>query len=331
MTHAVKRVTPYEAARVPRNIESLPKRAQQNIDAVLRVLEIGPYAETPSLPSPKQKQQQTSRKRQRRITHILTPDDSESQCDAEMTSPPKQEVPKTKSSDDSALRNHVATLRRWASESTHTEPPTEAIRSICAVPSIAPALLPASTSTAAAAALVSATAEHGGALFAKAMCAPLSTLLRELAAPATRDLLAALEKLASLHPSSALELFHAPSTFPAAEALVRVAAHLPSRDAAAALQQLCDAPKWGEPDVKLVDAVLAKCKNEATVVDTIVTGLERHVGQLEKSIRFGKLLLSAVRDVNGVKERHAAVVRNVASRSKVFLAKRAAALLPEPS
>ncbi len=329
VTCAVKRVRPHDMARVPRDIEGLPARARLNVDAALRVLEIGPYAETPPTPTATVNAKPAEdRSVRRRITHIITPAQSQSN-DAEMARPPSP--PKQKPTDDPALRNHVANLRRWAAESAHTAPPTAAIRAVCAVPDIAPLLLPASTSAAAAAALVSATAEHGGALFAASMCAPLSALLRALSAPAPRDLLGALERLAALHPGSALALFHAPGAFPAAEALARVAAHLPPRDAAAALAQLCDAGAWGEPDVKLVDAVLARCKSDPGVGDTLVAGLERHVGELEKSIRFGKLLLTAVRDVDGVKDRHAAVIRNVASRSTVFLAKRAAKLLPEPS
>jgi len=108
----------------------------------------------------------------------------------------------------------------------------------------------------------------------------------------------------------------------------RIAGKLPAASAFGALQLICSAAKWGEPDVRLAEALIAKCRDENGLASVIVGGLERHVGGLGKSLRFGKLLLTVVKDVANVKENYGGVIRNVAGQSSVFLAKRAILLLP---
>lgn len=61
--------------------------------------------------------------------------------------------------------------------------------------------------------------------------------------------------------------------------------------------------------------------------DVLVPALARNASALEKSVRFGKLLFTLVKDVQEIKTRHRDAMETVCSRSRVFLAKRALDML----
>lgn len=309
---------PADLAALPKG-DSLPTRARKNLDAAFRVLEIGAYAE---------------RVEERPETQVVVPQSAEKR----QRTPPKEVLDEraTLGVDvTKALRTHVAELQRWARESAHVDAPETALRAVCShgCPETgAKLLLPNGTDPCVAAALVRAVVVSGGGVFAYAVAAgPLTELLRNQRAAAPRDLIAALETLADTHPRAALALFDAASdraAAPTAEALSRVAGRLQACVAKDALVNMSDA-KWGEHGVRVVEALVAKARGTEDIAECVVRGLEQNVGGLEKSLRFGKLLLAAVRDVRGVKEQYAAVIRNIAVQSSVFLAKRAVAMLPK--
>lgn len=333
-----------EDLAVPPSGDALSKRAKRNLNAALRVLEIGPFAE-PHAPSDEDTTNPALDARRTGMDEVkgAAPLTGSTMKRARVLSPQDDTQGDSQNADtggdtralDAALRAHAATLRRWAGESAHAEAPEAALRAVCAhVPAdaAASALLPAGTGAVTAAALVRAVVAGGGGVFAHALAAgPLARLLRAQSAAVPRDLVTALEALADAHPRAALALFaaaHNRAAAPAAEALSRVAARLSAPVSRDALVAMADAV-WGEHGVRVVEALVAKCRSSEDIAECLVKGLERNVTGLEKSLRFGKLLLAAVRDVPGVKEQYGAVIRNVAAQSTVFLAKRAVALLPK--
>jgi Fanconi Anaemia group E protein FANCE len=233
---------------------------------------------------------------------------------------------------------HAASLVHWSRHSPHTAPPPAAITAVLSAAeptSILRATIPAELPVEAASALLTAIVARCGARVASALAETVVlTRISTLTAPAPRDLMKALVGLAEAHWRAAVPLYSLLSSEteastvsgPTAEVLVRIAGVLDPRGAKEALLTCCSA-LWGEEGVRVVEALLSKCKSEVGVAAAIVAGLELNVRGMEKSLRFGKLLHVCVKDVPEIATAHADIVRRVASKSTVYLAKRAIALL----
>ncbi|CDF34633.1 unnamed protein product [Chondrus crispus] len=111
-----------------------------------------------------------------------------------------------------------------------------------------------------------------------------------------------------------------------AEVLVRTAPVVAPAGALKGLRAWCEAT-WGEDGIRVVEALLGKCKNEEDAARLVVLALEKNVVGLEKSVRFGKLLFTVVRDLPGVADNFREQMESICSRSNVFLAKRALTVL----
>jgi hypothetical protein len=236
----------------------------------------------------------------------------------------------------------AAILLQWATGSPHAPVPQAELSVVLSATGPAPLLraaLPDTLSAEGTAVLLTVIVAGCGARVASALGeAVLLPRLAALAAPAPRDLMKAIVSFAEAHWRATLPLYSLLGAAgdgqlvsgPAAEVLVRVAAVLTVQGAREALL-VCCAGVWREEGVPVLEALLAKCKGEAGIAAALVSALERNVVGMEGSLRFGKLLFLCVKGVPEVCAQHSAGVRNAASKSTVFLAKRALALLERGS
>lgn len=231
-------------------------------------------------------------------------------------------------------------LSQWATSSPHAPPPGDALSVALAAEnaeSVVRAMFPEELVVDAVAALLACVGEGCGARFATAVGeAVVGPRVRALTEPAPRELMKAVVGLAEKHWRAVVPLYALVGGKgrgdgkgvggPSAEVLVRCASVLPREGLRDALL-LCCGGVWQEEGVPVVEALLGKCKGEDGVTDALVGAFERSVGSLEKSVRFGKLLFIAVKEFPEARQLHAARIRNVAAKSKVYLAKRAVGLL----
>lgn len=232
----------------------------------------------------------------------------------------------------------VSALTDWARDSTHTEPPPSAIQTVASSvdpETLLPVAVPASLPTEVASTLILAIVPLCGARVASALVTKIILpRICALTTPAHRDFMKAIVSLAEAHWRACISLFcvlgqdcrDSGISGPVAEVLTRVSNSLNSEAAKQALI-ICSAGRWREDGVRVIEALLAKCKSEPSVGATLIKGLESNIHGMESSLRFGKLLFTAVKDVPDIAENHAETARSVASRSTVFLGKRAYALL----
>jgi Fanconi Anaemia group E protein FANCE len=237
---------------------------------------------------------------------------------------------------------HILALKRWALTSPHTPAPSDALNAfgVAVEPSsLVIAAFPLDLPLEAVSALLKAIAPRCGARVAEVVTT--SVVLQRisaLSAPAPRDFMNSVTTLVESHWRAVLHLFELlgmesamkPISAPAAEVLVRIAANLGTEGAYEALVITCSG-NWREEGVRVVEALLAKCKGEPGVAGPLVNAIERNIQGLEGSLRFGKLLLTAIKDVPDLATSHAEILRVVCSKSKVFLAKRALAALDPDS
>ncbi|KAI0561045.1 hypothetical protein FGB62_94g054 [Gracilaria domingensis] len=223
-------------------------------------------------------------------------------------------------------------IRTWAGLSPHTDPPQEAVEVV--LRSVEPrrvlrSIVSQDASPLIRAAVISSFTERIGTSFASAMMTEIIIpYLETLTAPAPREMMAAVVKFSAYHWRAAVALY---AHFgdrdklingAVAELLARVAGGLTSEAALSSLKAYSKCI-WGEDGIKVIEALMAKCKNQPGVLSAIVPSLEKNVIGMEKSVRFGKLLFTTVKDFPVVENEYEQVLESVAARSKVFLAKRA--------
>jgi hypothetical protein len=237
---------------------------------------------------------------------------------------------------------HVSALKRWALTSPHTPAPSDALNAfgVAVEPNaLVIAAFPPDLPLEALSALLTAIAPICGARVAEVVTrCVLVHRISTLSAPAPRDFMKSMTVLVEAHWRSVLPLFDLlgvesamkPISAPAAEVLVRIAASLGTQGAYEALVISCRG-NWREEGVRVVEALLVKCKGEPGVAGPLVSAIGRNIDGLEGSLRFGKLLLTAIKDIPDLALSHADILRVVCSKSKVFLAQRALAALDRDS
>lgn len=228
-------------------------------------------------------------------------------------------------------------VRHWALEAPHTSPPSEAsgtIRQSTFACKLLTSIIKEEDAPTLRAAVIGAFSEGVGSSFAnqvaKALVIPYFVTLKT---PASREMMQAIVKFAELHWRASISLFDDQDTKGSingamAEVLVRVAAVMNTETAVQCLKAFCSR-KWGEDGIRVVEALVAKCKEQEKVAALIVPSLERNVPGLEASVRFGKLLFTVTRDVPDIAMNHEQEMESILGRSKVFLAKRALKVLKE--
>lgn len=227
-------------------------------------------------------------------------------------------------------------VRDWAMHAAHTPAPADSLSvirgsahsgallaRIASVDSPGPAL----------AAVVGAFTDDAGPRLADEVSRViLQPFVAKLTVAASREMMVAVVAFVKRHWRATVRMFvwagsrSKPVNASVVEVLVRAGEALCEEGAIACLEEFCKCP-WGEVGVRVVDVLLMQCKARAEVPGILVPALERNVVDLEKSVRFGKLLFSTVKDVPMIREQYAQAFEGVCVRSKGFLAKRALTLL----
>lgn len=230
---------------------------------------------------------------------------------------------------------HAEALKQWASISPHTAPPSQAVQVVSrctAVETILQQIVPNDTMPQLLGPIVRVLTESIGTSFANHVIIVLvKPYMKSLSAPASRDVMDALVAFSRRHWRASLVLYEVfmgrdcSVNGAVAEILVRISAVLNAEGSLQALQACCRGT-WGEDGVRVVEALLGRCKNNEGVATLLVAALQRNVIGSEKSVRFGKLLFTVVKDLPGT-AKHAEAIEAVCSRCKVFLAKRALSLV----
>jgi hypothetical protein len=235
---------------------------------------------------------------------------------------------------------HVTALKQWAIVSPHVPAPASPLSEITDAPDPTAwisALFSDDLSVEASSALIAAVGPACGARVAELLTIRvLIPRISVLSAPAPRDFMKAMSTIAEYHWRAVLPIYDLirkqsagkPLGAPAAEVLVRVADKLSIQGAHEALLLCCEG-LWREEGIRVVEALLVKCKTEPGVADPLVAGLDSNLRGLEGSLRFGKLLLTVVRDVPGLSGIHLDTLRAICSKSTVFLGKRALTMLDD--
>lgn len=227
---------------------------------------------------------------------------------------------------------HAEKLNHWATTSPHIPPPSDSVRIISqssSVPSLLQITAPPHAISNVLAAIVTVFTENAGSSFARHVVAVLVIpYVKELKAPAPRDVMQAIVSFFERHWRAILALYvyicdrDVPVNGAVAELLVRIAGVTPVQGAAESFRMICRSP-WGEDGIRVVEALLLRCKAEKGIASSLVPALEKNVAGSERSVRFGKLLFTAVRDIPDIASTFRESMESICSRSKVFLSKRA--------
>lgn len=231
---------------------------------------------------------------------------------------------------------HAETLKQWASNSSHTAPPPEAVHAVSrctAVETTLRLIVPENATSQLLGPVVRILTESIGTSFANHIVMILvEPYLKTLNAPAPRDIMDALVSFSKRHWRATLPLYDifmqsgSSVNGAVAEVLVRISTVLSTEGSLQAFQMCCRG-LWGEDGVRVVEALLSKCKNSEGVATLLVAALQKNVIGSEKSVRFGKLLFTAAKDVPDIADEHTEAMEAVCSRCKAFLAKRALSLV----
>lgn len=233
-------------------------------------------------------------------------------------------------------RKSAERIKNWAQMSSHKTPPQEAMNIVSKSSNLSQILqliVPHDASPLLRAAVISSFTEKLGTSMASLLMeATILPYVQELKAPAPREVMKSVVTFCSFHWRSAIMLF---SYFAQdnqrvngaiAELLSRVGSELEAEAALSAFKEYCTGV-WGEDGIRVVEALLSRCKEQPDVLDILMPSLEKNVIGMEKSVRFGKLLFTIVKDLPVIENQYAQLFESVAERSKVFLAKRALSLL----
>lgn len=247
------------------------------------------------------------------------------------------EVPQTPFSTPSAAElKHAEALKQWASNSPHTAPPSETVHAVSrctAVESVLRVTVPEDATSQLLGPVIRVLTESIGTSFADHVIRILvEPYMKTLSAPAPRDVMDALVAFSKRHWRATLSLYkifmqsNSSVNGAVAEILVRISAVISIEGSLQAFQVCCKG-LWGEDGVRVVESLLSRCRNSEGVTTLLVAALQRNVIGSEKSVRFGKLLFTAAKDVPGIADEHAEAMEAVCSRCKAFLAKRALSLI----
>lgn len=249
--------------------------------------------------------------------------------------PTHPQLPSAPSRDETTA---AQSLKAWASTSPHTKPPSEAVSIICRSPpslSLLHLIAPKDTLPDVLAPVLIAFTQPAGPVFAASiMDALIVPYVKDLKAPAPRDVMQALISFSERHWRIAVSLFQIfggqekPVNGAIAEVLVRTTTVMSGDGALQGLRAWCGA-SWGEDGIRVAEALLGKCKTQEEAAGLVVPALEKNVVGSEKSVRYGKLLFTVVRDLPGVAENFKDQMESICGRSSAFLARRALKVLHE--
>lgn len=233
-------------------------------------------------------------------------------------------------------RKAANSIRTWAQQSSHKDAPSEALtivaRSACSA-ELLKIIVPLNAASTLRATVVVAFSETGGSAMALHLITTLIIpYVNKLKAPASRELMQAIVKFAEVHWRAALLLYDGfegdkrKMNAAIAEILVRTAASLTDEGSLKALEMFSKS-RWGEDGIRVVEALVAKCKEQWQVESILVPSMERNVIGLERSVRFGKLLFMIAKGFPNMSEENRQAMVSIAGRSTAFLAKRAVTML----
>lgn len=227
-------------------------------------------------------------------------------------------------------------VKKWALLSSHTDPPADAVAQVTRAANASKLLsimMQSDASPTLRATIIATFSENVGSTFAGQLMKTLVIpYVSQLKAPASREIMQAIVSFCEMHWRAAVTLFQSFITDKnavngaIAEVLVRVSAVITVEGGMQCLSAYCNSP-WGEDGIRVVEALLTRCKDEQGIAAILIPSLERNVLGLEKSVRFGKLLFTTAKDVSGILGAYEETMESIATRSKVFLAKRALSLL----
>ncbi|CAN8062477.1 unnamed protein product [Agarophyton chilense] len=233
---------------------------------------------------------------------------------------------------DAEVKKNAELIRNWALFSPHTEPSQVAIDVLLGsaeTSRILQYIVPNGSTPLMRAAVISCFTERIGSSAANVMMEEtIIPYVQILKAPAPREVMTAVVNFCTFHWRAALGLYthiaHSDQKVNGAiaELLARVAAGISPEAALSALKEYSRCT-WGEDGIRVIEALMAKSKDQPGVVSAIAPSLEKNVIGMEKSVRFGKLLFTMVKEFPVVENEYEQVLESVAARSKVFLAKRA--------
>ena len=228
------------------------------------------------------------------------------------------------------------TIRIWAQQYSHREAPRQAVSVVAKSPcttQLLKTIVSSNASSTLRGTVIVAFSENGGSSVATALVTTLIVpYLNALKAPASRELMHATVKFAEVHWRPSLRLFQGYDSSkrrlnsPVAEVLVRVCGVLSGEGALRALS-LFGQSHWGENGIRVVEALLGKCKESKEVEPILIAALQRNVVGLERSVRFGKLLFTVVTRFPDLSQENRHALMSISERSSAFLAKRAVTVL----
>lgn len=234
----------------------------------------------------------------------------------------------------------ASVLKTWAQTSSHTPPPQQALMHVAQsknLSALLSTLIDVNSSQPLRATILSALTDSvptSAADLIQTMI--ILPYLSNLETPASREMLAAIVQFYTRHWRPSLSLYQYFSSSDrqvnnaVAEVLTRVCAVLTDEAALESLRAFCNA-SWSECTIPLAQGLITRCKTSNEIGGFVVPALGRNVPQLEKSVRFGKLLFTIVKDIPDIRINHKQTMETVCGRCKVFLAKRALTILRQYS
>lgn len=231
---------------------------------------------------------------------------------------------------------HVTCIKNWAQTSAHTAPPEASILHVTqaeSFQSLLKDLVPTTASPTFRAAVLSAFVGKIPSSVAPVVQAHvILPFLKDLTTPAPREMLSAILTFTTRHPRPAVLLYsHFFSgakvvSTGVAEVLTLIVPTLPQQTVFDAFKLISGAA-WPDMSIPLVAAMLTRCECTPEFLDLLIPALDRNVPDLNKSVRFGKLLFTLVNDYPQIRQSYKQPMEAICMHSKVFLAKGALTLL----
>lgn len=258
------------------------------------------------------------------------------EADSSRHSSKSQAPSKTSHEPSSVELKHVQIVREWATTRSHTDPPSESLQVLVqskAFNAMLKNMISSNRESEVIAPVVRVLTEVIGTHLAdQVMGTLIYPYVATLKNPAPHDAMDAFTIFSKRHGRATLPLYRVshegkPTVNGAqAEILVRITATLSADRAILCCRAFCERP-WGEDGIRVAEALVGSCKDDDSLAELIIGALQKNIVGSEKSVRFGKLLFTAAKCIPTIASAHAEAMKAVCLRSKVFLAKRAVALI----
>lgn len=252
------------------------------------------------------------------------------------TSPKASDIQKDSGIPSAEDLKHASVLKQWGQSSAHRAPPLASLNHIthsACFGVLLKDIVPSMCAPTFRAAILSALVEDLPSSVAPVVQSQIIVpFLKELKTPAPREMLAAVLSFTSRHSRHTVALyaefssnFHTVSNG-VIEILSLVVPTIPQQVALDAFKVVTSA-FWSDITIPLISSMKTRCQSMPAFLDLLVPALDRNAPNLEKSIRFGKLLFTLVNDLPQIRQSHKQQMELICQQSKVFLAKRALNLL----